>query len=170
MTHHSCLGGGACPLIGAEQNDCGAAAAVDALRLVCSLSAAAGASEDLLSLVDSGVHDCEFDREDRPNTAGSLSVGTWDWASGRVDVPCSVPLDVAHESQQRSAASPAAPESSSVPFSFQAMIISLGGKTLMLDVSPDTLVLSLVEDVAELLGYLLPASIYRFGPACFVVL
>ena len=87
VTHHSCLGGGACPLIGAEQNDCGAAAAVDALRLACSLSVAAGASEDLLSLVDSGVHDCEFDREDRPNTAGCLSVGTRGWASGRVDVP-----------------------------------------------------------------------------------
>ena len=28
-----------------------------ALRLVCSLSVAAGASEDLLSLVDSGVHE-----------------------------------------------------------------------------------------------------------------
>ena len=81
-------------LIGAEQNDCGASAAVDALRLVCSLSVAAGASEDLLSLVDSGVHDCEFDREDRPNTAGCLSVGTGDSASGRVDVPGSVPLDV----------------------------------------------------------------------------
>ena len=32
------------------------------------------------------------------------------------------------------------------------MIISLGGNTLMLDVSPDTLVPSLVDDVAELLG------------------
>ena len=77
---------------GAEQNDCGAAAAVDALRLVCSLSVAAVASEDLLSLVDSGVHDCEFDREDRPNTASCLSAGTRDWASGRVDVPGSVLL------------------------------------------------------------------------------
>ena len=43
-------------------------------------------------------------REDRPNTAGCLSVGTGDWASGRVDVPGSVPLDVPYESQQQSAA------------------------------------------------------------------
>ena len=143
-------------MIGAEQNDCVAAAAVDALRLVCSLSVAAGASEDLLSLVDSGVHYCEFDREDRPNTAGCLSAGSGDWASGRVDVPGSVPLPEPYESQQRSAATPVVPESSSAPFSFQAMIISLSGKTLMLDVSSDTLVLSLVEDVAELLG--LPAT------------
>ena len=90
LTHHSCHGGGACPLIGAEQNDCVTAAAVDALRLVCSLSVAAGASEDLLSSVDSGVHDCEFDREDRPNTPGCLSAGSGDWASGRVDVRTAV--------------------------------------------------------------------------------
>ena len=57
---------------------------------------AACASEDVLSFVDSGVYDCEFHKEDRPNTAGCLSVGTGDWASGRV--PGSVPLDVPDES------------------------------------------------------------------------
>ena len=88
------------------------------------------------------VHEDELDREDRPNTASCLSAGTGDWASGRVDVPGSVFVDVPHESQPQSAASTVAPESSSAPFSFQAMFISLGGKTLMLDVSPDTLVLS----------------------------
>ena len=84
-----------------------------------------------------------------------------DWASGRVDVPGSVHLDMPHESQPQSAASTVAPESSSAPFRFQAMVISLGGKTLMLDVSPDTLVLSLVDDVAELLG--LPASCFSLS-------
>ena len=65
----------------------------------------------------------ELDREDRPNTAGCLSVGTGDWASGRVDVPGSV-LDEIHEMR----------------------------KTLMLDATPDAPVLLLVEDVAKLLG------------------
>ena len=156
-------------MIRAEQNDCGTAAAVDALRLVCSLSVAAGASEDVLSLVDSGVHDCEFHREDRPNTAGCVSVGTGDWASGRVDVPGSVPLDVTCEAQQQSAASPVAPESSSAPFSFQAMVISLGGKTLMLDV----LILWFCPWLMMWLSclvYLFLASICRLGPGCFVVL
>ena len=46
------------------------------------------------SLVNLCVYDDELDREDMPNTAGCLSAGTGDWASGRVDVPGSVPLDV----------------------------------------------------------------------------
>ena len=46
--------------------------------LCAALSVAAVASEDFLPLVDSGVHDCELAREDRPNIAGCLSVGTGD--------------------------------------------------------------------------------------------
>ena len=146
-------------MIGAEQNDGGTAAAVDALGLVCSLSVAAGASEVVFSLVDSGVHVSEFHREDRPNTAGCLSVGTGDWASGRVDVPGSV-HDEIYEMRQRPDASSAAVsnESSSTPDRIQAMIISLSGKTLMIDAIPDAPVLLLVEDVAKMLGYLTVGS------------
>ena len=53
---------------------------------------------------------------------------------------------------QRPAASSVATESSSAQFIFQAMVISLGGSTLMIDATPDAPVLLLVEDVARLLG------------------
>ena len=61
LIQHSRLGGVACPLIGAEQDDGGMAAEV-----VCSLSVAAGASEVVFPLVDSGVHDSEFHRRIGP--------------------------------------------------------------------------------------------------------
>ena len=80
-----------------------------------------------------------------------MSAGTGNWASGRVDVTSSV-LDQFYVRRQRSAASLVVTESWSTPFSFQAMVISLGGKTLMIDAIPDAPILFLVEDVAMLLG------------------
>ena len=158
LTHHSCHGVPAC--VFPQLVEDGAELLLGTAAAACLVAQTAGACafDVSASLVNLRVHEDELDREDRPNTAGCLSAGTGDWASRRVDVPGSVPLDVPYESQPQSAASTVAPESSSAPFSFQAMVISLGGKTLMLDVNPDALVLSLVDDVAELLG--LPASCF----------
>ena len=76
-----------------------------------------------------------------------------DWASGRVDVPGSV-NDEIYDMRQRPDASSAAVsnESSSTPDRIQAMIISLSGKTLMIDANPDAPVLLLLEDVAKVFG------------------
>ena len=93
-----------------------------------------------------------------------LSAGTGDGASGRVDGSV---LDESYEMRQRSAASSVATESSSTPVSFQAMVISLGGKTLMIDAIPDALVLLLVEDVARLLA-LPDTCFYLTVGVCFV--
>ena len=152
-THHSCDGVPAC--IFPQLVDDRAELSLGTAAAACLVAQTAGACafDVSASLVELCVHDVKLDREDRPNTAACLSAGTGDWASGRVDVPGSVPLDEPYEMQQRPAASSTATESSSAPFSFQAMVISLGGKTLMLDVNSDASVLSLVEDVAELLGF-----------------
>ena len=148
LTQHSRLGGVVCPLIGAEQKDGGMAVAG-----VCSLSFAAGESEVVFPLVNSCVHDFEFHREDKPNTAGCLSEGTGNWASGRVDVPGSVDDEIYDMRQRPDALSAAVSnESSSTPDRIQAMLISLTGETLMIDAVPDAPVLLLVEDVAKLLG------------------
>ena len=117
---------------------------------VCSLLPAARASEVVFPSVNVVVHDSEIHREDRPNTAGCLSAGTGDWASGRVDVPGSVDDEI-HAMRHRSEASEAT-ESSSTPDMIQAMVISLSGKTLMIDADPEAPVLLLVEDVAKVLG------------------
>ena len=158
LTHHSRHGVPAC--VFPQPVEDGAELSLGTAAAACLVAQTAGACafDVSASLVNLCVHEDEVDREDRPNTAGCLSAGTGDWASGRVDVPGSVHLDMPHESQPQSAASTVAPESSSAPFRFQAMVISLGGQTLMLDVSLETLVLSLVDDVAELLGP--PASCF----------
>ena len=146
-TQHSRFG----PLTGAEKQDGGRTGAG-----VCSLLAAADASEDVFPSVDVVVHDSEIHREDRPNTAGCLSAGIGDWASGRVDVPGSVDHEI-HAMRHHSEASEAA-ESSSTPDMIQAMVISLSGNTLMIDADPEAPVLLLVEDVAKVLG--LPESCF----------
>ena len=156
-THHSCEGVPA--RVFPQLVDVGAEGSMGTAAAACLVAQTAGACafDGSASLVDFCVHDVELDREDRPNTAGCLSAGTGDWTSGRVDVPSSVLLEESYDMQQHSAAS-VATESSSTPFSFQAMVISLGGKTLMFDAIPDAPVLSLVEDVAKLLG--LPATCF----------
>ena len=146
-TQHSRFG----PLTGAEKQDGGRTGAG-----VCSLLAAAHASGDVFPSVDVVVHDSEIHREDRPNTAGCLSAGIGDWASGRVDVPGSVDHEL-RAMRHRSEASEAA-ESSSTPDMIQAMVISLSGKTVMIDADPEAPVLLLVEDVAKVLG--LPRSCF----------
>ena len=83
------------------------------------------------------VHDGELDREDRPDTAGCLSAGIGDQAPGRVDVPGSVSDEIYEMRQPVGKAT----ESSSTPVRFQAMVISLGGKKLMIDATPDALML-----------------------------
>ena len=95
LTHHSCDG-----------------------KCLVAQTAGACAFDVWALLVDLCVHDVELDREDRPNTAGCVSAATGDWASGRVDVPSSVPLAEPYEMQQRPAASSAATESSNAQFSF----------------------------------------------------
>ena len=118
-----------------------------------SQTASAFAFDVLPSLVDFCVLDAELDRDDRPYTAACLSAGTGDWPSGRVDVPGIVPDEILQMRQRSEASSVAkATESSSTPVRFQAMVISLGGKTLMTDATPDAPVLLLIEDVARLLG------------------
>ena len=99
------------------------------------------------------MHDSEIHREDRPNTAGCLSAGTGDWASGRVDVPGSVDDEIYDMRQRPDAFSAAVSnESSSTPDRIQVMLISLTGKTFMIDAILDAPVLFLVENVAKLLG------------------
>ena len=142
LTHHSCDGVPAC--VFPHLVDDGAELLLGTAAAACLVAQTAGACAF-------DVHDVELDREVWPNTAGCLSAGTGDWASGRVDVPGSVPLAEPCEMQRLPAASSVATESSSAQFSFQAMVISLGGKTLI-DATPDAPVLLLVEDVARLLG------------------
>ena len=59
-----------------------------------------------------------------------------------------------HDKRQRPDALSAAVsnESSSTPDRIQAMVISLSGKTLMINANPEAPVLLLVEDVAKVLG------------------
>ena len=70
-----------------------------------------------------------------------------------MDVPGSVDDEIYDMRQRPDALSAAVSnESSSTPDRIQAMVISLSGKTLMIDANPEAPVLLLVEDVAKVLG------------------